>query len=143
MFRTLADQPSLERTTTERQMAVLLRIGAGLDILGDVSITVDYPSDLVAWTNVLTRPAVVAWRATDSGTRFVQVSDHSTRPPVHGIITAVLPADHRRQFWNTLLRQGEPTPGNERKLDRNDLITAWTSEPGNSASQGGESSEAR
>lgn len=118
----------MERTTTEQQIALLLRIGAELDIIGDVSVTVNNPSDLIAWANVLTRPTIVAWRASSTGCRYLHVTAHHTLAPVHGIITAVLPADHHRWFWDRLL-PGDLTPGTDRTLNHSDLITAWTSEP--------------
>ncbi len=46
-----------------RQLAVLLRISRTMDIVGDVSVTVDNPSELLAWANILKEPTVLAWRA--------------------------------------------------------------------------------
>lgn len=117
----------MERTT-EHQIAVLLRTGADIDIIGDVSVTVHNPSDLIAWANVLTRPTIVAWRASSAGCRYLHVTARHTVLPVHGIITAVLLADHHRGFWDLLFPDDLP-PGVERTLAYADLITAWTSEP--------------
>ncbi|MCW2808775.1 MAG: hypothetical protein JWQ93_2730, partial [Marmoricola sp.] len=41
-----------------RELAILLRISRELDIVGDVSATVDNPSELLAWAAVLTRPDI-------------------------------------------------------------------------------------
>ena len=46
-----------------RELSVLLRISRELDIVGDVTATVDAPAELLAWANILTDPAIVAWRA--------------------------------------------------------------------------------
>ena len=40
-----------------RELSVLLRISRELDIVGDVTATVDAPAELLAWANILTDPA--------------------------------------------------------------------------------------
>lgn len=51
-----------------RELAILLRISRELDVVGDVTATVDNPSELLAWALILAHPQVLAWRATDSAT---------------------------------------------------------------------------
>ena len=118
----------MERTTIEHQIGLLLRISAEMDIVGDVSVTLANPSDLIAWTSVLTRPVIMGWRASDSGRRYLQATAYHNHSPVHGTITAILPADERRQFWNTVLPE-DLTLGSEQRLQHRDLVEAWTEEP--------------
>ena len=106
-----------------RQMSVLLRIGSELDIVGDVSVCVAAPSELLAWCNVLDRPAIRAWHGTDSGQRYVHVTAASEHSPVRGRITAVLHADsNHEQFWKILMDERELAPGEDRELARADLV---------------------
>ena len=51
-------------------LSTLLRISRDLDIVGDVTATVDSPSALLAWTHALPEPIIRAWRADDSATRY-------------------------------------------------------------------------
>jgi len=74
-----------------RELAILLRISRELDIVGDISATVDNPSEVLAWATILTNPEIVAWRARDSGHRYLQVTANHERAPVRGRVTAVLP----------------------------------------------------
>ena len=89
------------------QIMTLLRVSDAIDLVGDVTVTVGNAADLVAWTHVLAEPVVAAWRATDSGHRFAQVSARSAHTPVHGHITAVLDCDRHRDFWAVLLDNSE------------------------------------
>ena len=66
-------------TKDARELAILLRISRELDIIGDVTATVDNPSELLAWALILSSPHIVAWRAGDSGHRYLQVSAHQPR----------------------------------------------------------------
>jgi len=50
-------------TKDARELAILLRISRELDIIGDVTATVDNPSELLAWALILSSPHIVAWRA--------------------------------------------------------------------------------
>lgn len=112
-----------EHPAINQQLKDLLRLAATIDIVGEVNLTVTDPVLLIACTHTLTRPVIVAWRSTDSGARFVQVTAHHAVAPVHGAITVVLSADPHLQFWHTLL-DGDLTPGEERTLDPNQLTVA-------------------
>ena len=48
------------RAGDARELSILLRISSELDILGDVTATVDNPSELLAWARTLNQPAVLA-----------------------------------------------------------------------------------
>ena len=48
-----------------RELAILLRISRDLDICGDVTATVDSPSELLAWADILSERSIRAWRAQD------------------------------------------------------------------------------
>ena len=98
-----------------RELAILLRISRELDIVGDVTATVDNPSELLAWALVLARPDVLAWRATDSGHRYLQVTADRHRAPIRGRVTAVLACEHHREFW-TALGLDQLDTGNHRGL---------------------------
>ena len=87
-------------TADSRQLSILLRISRELDVVGDVTATVDQPSDVLAWATVLPEPTIGAWRAEDSGHRYVQVTAPHHRDPIHGRVTAVLPCEAHREFWD-------------------------------------------
>jgi hypothetical protein len=111
-----------------RELAILLRISRELDIVGDVSVTVDNPSELLAWSAILTRPDVAAWRAKDSGHRYLQVTAEHHRAPVHGRITAVVDAEQHLEFWHAL-DLDELDPGESRLLSLPALAAAWEQMP--------------
>jgi|SRR6478735_2253742 hypothetical protein len=111
-----------------RELAILLRISRELDIVGDISATVDNPSELLAWATILTDPAIVAWRAKDSSHRYLQVTADHTRAPVRGRVTAVLPAEQHREFWRAL-GLDELAPGARVHLDTKALSNAWAAMP--------------
>lgn len=111
------------------QLSTLLRTSADLDIVGDVSVTVNGPSELLAWANVLPDPAIVAWRAHDAAGRFVQVTAPHQRNPVHGRVTAVLGCEQHRSFWDALVAGTELDPGQTRTLRPRDLSAAWAAMP--------------
>lgn len=111
-------------TDDPRQIGVLLRMSRDLDIVGDVSVALDDPSELLAWANTLADPTTLAWRALDSEKRYVQVSATHHRRPVHGTITAVLSCDAHRAFWDELLAT-DLEPGSEKPLTVGDLAQAW------------------
>jgi hypothetical protein len=111
-----------------RELGILLRISRELDIVGDVTATVDNPSELLAWTLVLANPNIVAWRAEDSGHRYLHVTADRSREPIRGCVTAVLPCEHHQEFWNALgLDQLEA--GNRQSLDAAALSSAWAVMP--------------
>ena len=116
-------------TGDSRELSILLKISRGLDIVGDVTATVDHPSDLLAWANILPEPSIGAWRAEDSGNRFVQVTAPYHHDPIHGRVTAVLSCDQHRLFWTELLPDGDLDPGQEQKLSVADLASAWAAMP--------------
>lgn len=115
-------------TQDARELAILLRISRELDIVGDVTATVDDPSELVAWALILSGPHVLAWRATDSGHRYVHVSAHRRRAPVRGRVTAILDCEQHVDYWNALQLAGL-RPGDRRELDTSALSSAWAAMP--------------
>ena len=113
----------------ERQLAVLLRISESIDIVGDVSVTVANPSELLAWADVLPSPNIFAWRGHGSGKRFVHVTAVSASNPVHGRITAALRADGHPAFWKALIPGNDLDPGDELSLTRQNIAAAWDATP--------------
>lgn len=111
-----------------RELAVLLRISRELDIVGDVTATVDNPSELLAWAVVLSKPVIVAWRSDGSGHRYLQVSADRSNAPIRGRVTAVLPCDQHLEFW-TALALDPLVEGARRALDVSDLSSAWAVMP--------------
>ncbi|HET7195984.1 MAG TPA: hypothetical protein VFI99_13435 [Nocardioides sp.] len=111
-----------------RELAILLRISRDLDICGDVTATVDNPSELLAWATILRERSIRAWRAQDSGNRYLQVSAVHRRAPVRGQVAAVLECDHHIEFWAEC---GLSTlePGETRGLGVGDLTRAWEAMP--------------
>jgi hypothetical protein len=106
------------------QLSILLRISRELDIVGDVTATVDSPSELIAWALFLHDPVVCAWIGT-SGKRYVQATAPYDREPVRGRVTAVLSCDHHPEFWSALPETDQLTAGEERLLTVANLSTAW------------------
>ena len=111
-----------------RELAILLRISRELDIVGDVSATVDNPSELIAWNSILTDATVAAWCAEDSGHRYLQVTADHPRAPIRGRVAAVLPCGQHPEFWHAL-ELDDLEPGDTRSLTRRDLSTAWAAMP--------------
>ena len=111
-----------------RELAILLRISRELDIVGDVTATVDNPSEVLAWALVLSEPAIVAWRADDSGHRYLQVTADRSRAPILGRIAAVLPCEQHQEFW-TALGLDQLANGDRRVLSIDALSTAWAVMP--------------
>jgi len=109
------------------QLSVLLRTSRELDVVGDVTATVDHPADLLAWSDLLPHPTVCAWRA-HSGNRYLQVTSPYQHDPIHGRVAAVLVADQHRQFWAELI-PGDLDPGHEQMLTPKELAAAWTAMP--------------
>lgn len=114
-----------------------LRISREIDVVGDVSATVDNPSELLAGATVLTDPTVAAWGGHEAGHRYCQVTAPHTGPPVHDRVTAVLHCDQHRYYWHALDLE-ELGPGQTRNLNVGRLSAAWslmpTTPPGGSAS---------
>jgi hypothetical protein len=113
-----------------RELAVLLRISRELDVVGDVTATVDNPSELLAWAVVLSEPVIVAWRSDGSGHRYVHVSADRRSAPIRGRVTAVLPCDQHLEFW-TALGLDPLAEGDRRALHVGDLSSAWAVMPVN------------
>lgn len=113
-------------STDAHQLTTLLRVSSELDIVGDVTATVTGPSDLLAWARTLSDPTISAWRAHDSGKRYVQVSAPHRRSPVHGRITAVLACDEHEGFWASLLPDGDPAASDVQLLPLSTLVAAWS-----------------
>ena len=111
-----------------RELAILLRISRELDIVGDVSATIDNPSELLAWATILTDHTIAAWRAQDSGHRYIQVTADHARAPVRGRVTAVLPCEQHTEFWHALTLD-QVSPGDTRTLSIADLTAAWSDMP--------------
>jgi hypothetical protein len=107
-----------------RELTVLLRMSRELDVCGDLTATVDSPSELIAWARVLADAGVLAWRAQDSGSRFVHVTADHHRAPIRGHVTAVLSCEQHPEFWDALdLTTLEA--GRTRTLTLSDLVEAW------------------
>jgi len=111
-----------------RELAILLRISRELDIVGDVSATVDNPAEVLAWATILTDPDIVAWRAKDSGHRYLQVTANHERAPIRGRVTAVLPCEQHVEFWRAL-GLAELGPGGREHLTPTTLSAAWAAMP--------------
>jgi hypothetical protein len=111
-----------------RELGVLLRICRDLDVVGDVTATVDSPSELIAWASVLRDARIAAWRAKDSGHRYVQVTAERRTAPVRGRVTAVLPCEQHPQFWAALGLEFAG-PNGVRHLEVADLSKAWSAMP--------------
>lgn len=111
-----------------RELAILLRISRELDVVGDVTATVDSPSELLAWALVLARPNVLAWRANDSGHCYLNVTAKRNKAPIRGQITAVLDCELHKGFWDAL-GLDELAPGSRRDLSVDDLSSAWAEMP--------------
>jgi hypothetical protein len=111
-----------------RELTVLMRLSRVLDVVGDVTATVDGPSELIAWILVLGRPEIVAWRAEQTGHRYIQATAQRDRAPVRGMLTALLPCEHHRGFWRAL-GLDDLAEGERRSLKGTDLSTAWETMP--------------
>jgi hypothetical protein len=111
-----------------RELGILLRISRELDVVGDVTATVDNPSELLAWALVLAHPDIVAWRAQDSGHRYVQATADRNRAPIRGRVSAVLPCEQHREFWN-VLGLDRLESGDRQTLDAAALSAAWAVMP--------------
>jgi hypothetical protein len=110
------------------QLSILLKISRDLDIVGDVTATVDSPADLLTWAATLPEPSIGAWRAMDSGHRYVHVTAAHHREPIHGRVAAVLSCEHHGEFWSQLL-PGDLEPGQEKRLSVDELASAWAAMP--------------
>ncbi|MBO0845360.1 MAG: hypothetical protein J2P22_08105 [Nocardioides sp.] len=77
---------------------------------------------------MLTDPTVLAWRALDSGCRFVHVAADHHRAPIRGHVTAVLSCDQHREFWDAL-QLATLEAGRTRALRVSDLAEAWQNMP--------------
>jgi hypothetical protein len=111
-----------------RQLSILLRTSKELDIVGDVTATVDNPSELLAWAYVLPKPTVCAWRG-DSGKPFIQLTAAYERDPIRGQVTAVLPCDAHQAFWHELLLGKDLPQGQLHRLEVKNLSEAWAAMP--------------
>jgi hypothetical protein len=119
----------MSTSSDSRQIATLLRLSQSLDIVGDVSVAVANPSELLAWASTLSSPSIFAWRGHVSGKRFVHITAVHGSNPVHGRVTAVLRADQHPEFWKALLPAGDLEPGDELTLSVEDLARAWEDLP--------------
>jgi hypothetical protein len=111
-----------------RELSVLLRISREIDIVGDVSATMDNPSELLAWASILSEAEIVAWRSKDSGHRYLQVTADRHTAPVRGRVTAILPCEQHPEFWNALGLEGLDNPA-VTHLSRSALSKAWSDMP--------------
>jgi len=108
-----------------RELGVLLRLSQEIDVVGDVTAIVSNPSELLAWSSTLADPKVVAWQATDSGRRYVQVTAAHQHAPIRGRVTAVLHCEHHPEFWHELTAEHDATAGRQVSLTIKDLARAW------------------
>lgn len=111
-----------------RELAILLRISRELDICGDVTATVDNPSEILAWATVLSHPRIRAWRAQDSGHRYIQVTADHQHAPVRGHVAAVLDGEQHQEFW-TECGLSNLDPGETHELSADELARAWEAMP--------------
>lgn len=111
-----------------RELAILLRISRELDVVGDLTATVDNPSEVLAWALVLARPDVVAWRSDDSGHRYLQVTADRSRAPIRGRVTAVLPCEQHPAYW-AALGLDDLDNGERKTLTVEALSSAWAVMP--------------
>lgn len=111
-----------------RELAILLRISRELDIVGDISATVDNPSELLAWAYVLEDPTIAAWRAEDSGHRYLQVTAEHQRAPIRGRVAAVLHCEQHPEFCEAL-ELTHLEPGHTQTLSIGSLADAWEKMP--------------
>lgn len=107
-----------------RELTVLLRMCRELDVCGDLTATVDNPSELIAWARVLTDAGVLAWRTQDSGSRFVHLTADHHRAPIRGHVTAVLSCEQHPEFWDAL-HLTNLEAGRTHALSLDDLVEAW------------------
>lgn len=112
-----------------RELGILLRISRELDVVGDVTAIVDNPSELLAWATTLTDPILMAWRATDSGCRYLQVSATHAHEPIRGLVTAVLHCDQHLEFWRELNDTRDLEAGDRTPVTLADLSRAWQAMP--------------
>lgn len=112
------------------QLAVLLRAARELDIIGDVSVTVDSSGELVAWARLLTGPQLIAWRAEDTGRRYLCLTATQRAAPVRGQVAVTLDGDRHRTLWDRLLDDRDLPCGTEHVLDPTALYRAWTNGTG-------------
>ncbi len=119
-----------DAVSVARQQHGMVALDAGvaapvLDVVGEVTAIVDNASELLAWATTLTDPALVAWRAADSGSRYLQVSAIHAREPIRGQITAVLRCDQHPEFWRELCDTHDLDVGDRTPLSFADLSRAW------------------
>jgi hypothetical protein len=113
----------------KRELALLVRMAREFDVVGDVTVTVDNPSELLAWAVTLKEPRVVAWRADASGCRFVQVSATRDQAPIRGHVAAVLKCrEEHDRFWRAL-GLADLACGDQRDLSSHALTDAWADLP--------------
>ena len=82
-----------------RELSVLLRISRDIDIVGDVTATVDNRAELLAWASILSDAEIIAWRSTDSGHRYLSVTADRHTAPIRGLCRRpgpTCPPHHRR-----------------------------------------------
>ena len=108
-----------------RELGVLLRLSQEIDVVGDLTAIVSNPSELLAWASTLAEPTVVAWQATDSGRRYVQVTAAHRHAPIRGRVSAVLHCEHHPEFWRELTADHDVTAGRQVSLTLKDLSRAW------------------
>ena len=108
------------------QIAVLLRASRELDVIGDVSVVVDSPGELIAWAGLLPSPTMIIWRAEETGRRYVCLTAMHREAPIRGRIMITLDGDRHPGLWRRLLAgRGELPPGTEHVADAGRLIDAW------------------
>jgi hypothetical protein len=83
---------------------------------------------LLAWAAILSETKISAWRAQDSGHRYLEVEADHRRAPVRGHVAAVLNCDNHLAFW-TECRLEDLEAGESRRLTTGDLARAWETMP--------------
>jgi len=84
---------------------------------------------LLARATTLTDPTLLAWRAADSGSRFLQVSATHARELIRGQVTAVLHCDQHLEFWHELNHTHDLDAGEKKPMTLADLSRAWQAMP--------------
>lgn len=110
--------------TTHKSLSRLLQHSLSLDIVGDATVAVRRPGELIEWTDLLAHPLIVAWRCADTGSRFVDAYARQASPPINGHVTIHFLCEDHLEFWAALVT-GDLALGVEREIDRRALRSAY------------------
>lgn len=119
----VAATPS-QPTRSDPTMMELLQAANDLDITGVVTVLIEEIWDLSAWVRMLADPQILAWRETDTGQRYVQVTAQHRYPPVRGTIVLCWRGRAQHPLWMALLGNEDMKPGQERVIEPSDLLAS-------------------